>query len=415
MKKLKLLLYIWTLNKKLKKRAQYNLMNSIYFTEDHQLFIESLPDFLHKEVVPHIEKWEKTGQIERFIWKKFGDMGFFGLNYPEAYGGSNLDLFYLVIFLEELQKVKSSGFAAAMWAHAYLAMTHLNAEGDERIKQEYLATSIAGEKIGALCITEPFGGSDVAGMRTTAEKKGDKYIINGSKTFITNGVYADYYVVAAKTNPELGNKGISMFLIDANLKGVSATKLDKLGWRASDTAEIAFDNVEIPLENLMGEEGKGFPYIMQHFALERLIMAINAHARTEYAIDYTLEYMSQREAFGTSINKFQALRHTLVEHATEVEHCKVFNYAAVARLNAGEYVVKEATMAKLKSTKVADQAIYDCLQMLGGYGYMEEYPLARLFRDSRLGPIGGGTSEILKEILSKMIIDNKDYQPAVKK
>lgn len=390
-------------------------MNSIYFTEDHQLFRESFRDFLQKEVVPHIEKWEKTGQIERFIWEKFGEMGFFGVNYPEAYGGSNLDLFYTVIFLEELQKIKSSGFAAAMWAHAYLAMTHLNAEGDERIKQEYLAPSIAGKKIGALCITEPFGGSDVAGMRTTAEKKGDKYIINGSKTFITNGVYADYYVVAAKTNPELGNKGITMFLVDANLKGVSATKLDKLGWRASDTAEIAFDNVEIPLENLMGEEGKGFPYIMQHFALERLIMAINAHARAEYAIDYTLEYMSQREAFGTSINKFQALRHTLVEHATEVEHCKVFNYAAVARLNAGEYVVKEATMAKLKSTKVADQAIYDCLQMLGGYGYMEEYPLARLFRDSRLGPIGGGTSEILKEILSKMIIDNKDYQPAVKK
>ncbi|MBF6652212.1 acyl-CoA dehydrogenase [Flavobacterium columnare] len=389
-------------------------MNSIYFTEDHQLFRESFRDFLQKEVVPHIEKWEKEGTIERFIWKKFGDMGFFGLNYPEAYGGSNLDLFYTVIFLEELQKVKSSGFAAAMWAHAYLAMTHLNAEGDERIKQEYLAPSIAGNKIGALCITEPFGGSDVAGMRTTAERKGSKFVINGSKTFITNGVYADYYVVAAKTNPTLGNKGISIFLIDANTPGISATKLNKLGWKASDTAELAFDNVEIPLENLMGEEGKGFPYIMQHFALERLIMAINAHARAEYAIDYTLGYMSEREAFGKSINKFQALRHTMVEHTTEVEHCKVFNYAAVARLNKGEYVVKEATMAKLKSTKVADLAIYDCLQMLGGYGYMEEYPLARLLRDSRLGPIGGGTSEILKEILSKMIIDNKDYQPAVK-
>ncbi|MFK7001402.1 acyl-CoA dehydrogenase family protein [Flavobacterium oreochromis] len=390
-------------------------MDSIYFTEDHQLFRESFRDFLQKEVVPHIEKWEKEGAIERFIWKKFGEMGFFGLNYPEAYGGSNLDLFYTVIFLEELQKVKSSGFAAAMWAHAYLAMTHLNAEGDERIKQEYLAASISGDKIGALCITEPFGGSDVAGMRTTAEKKGDRFIINGSKTFITNGVYADYYVVAAKTNPTLGNKGISIFLVDAKTPGVSATKLDKLGWRASDTAELAFDNVEIPLENLMGEEGKGFPYIMQHFALERLIMAINAHARAEYAIDYTLEYMAQREAFGSPINKFQALRHTMVEHTTEVEHCKVFNYAAVARLNKGEYVVKEATMAKLKSTKVADLAIYDCLQMLGGYGYMEEYPLARLLRDSRLGPIGGGTSEILKEILSKMIIDNKDYKPAVKK
>lgn len=389
-------------------------MNSAYFTEEHELFRQSFRDFLHKEVVPHIEKWEKTGTIERFIWEKFGEMGFFGLNYPEAYGGINLDLFYTVIFLEELQKIKSSGFAAAMWAHAYLAMTHLNAEGDERIKQEYLAPSIAGKKIGALCITEPFGGSDVAGMRSNAVRNGDKFVINGSKTFITNGVYADYYVVAAKTNPELGNKGISIFLVDSKTPGISATKLDKLGWRASDTAEIAFDNVEIPLENLMGDEGKGFPYIMQHFALERLIMAINAHARAEYAIGYTLEYISQREAFGSTINKFQALRHTMVEHATEVEHCKIFNYAAVARLNKGEYVVKEATMAKLKSTKVADLAIYDCLQMLGGYGYMEEYPLARLLRDSRLGPIGGGTSEILKEILSKMIIDNKDYKPAVK-
>ncbi|HWR94447.1 MAG TPA: acyl-CoA dehydrogenase family protein [Flavobacterium sp.] len=388
-------------------------MNSTYFTTDHQLFRESLRDFLQKEVVPHIEKWEKTGTIERFIWKKFGEMGFFGIRYAEVYGGLNLDLFYTVIFLEELQKIKSSGFAAAMWAHSYLAMTHLNAEGDERIKQEYLAPSISGDKIGALCVTEPFGGSDVAGMRTTATIKGDKYIINGSKTFITNGIYADYYVVAAKTNPALGNKGISIFLVDAKAKGISATKLDKLGWRASDTAEIAFDNVEIPIENLMGEEGKGFSYIMQHFAFERLIMAVNAHARAEYAIDYTIEYMSQREAFGRTIDKFQALRHTLVEHATDVEHCKIFNYAAVARLDKGEYVVKEATMAKLKSTKVADETIYSCLQMLGGYGYMEEYPLARLFRDSRLGPIGGGTSEILKEILSKMIIDKQNYKPAV--
>lgn len=389
-------------------------MSSIYFTEEHDLFRTSFQDFLQKEVVPHIEKWEKTGTIERFIWKKMGGMGFFGLNYPEAYGGLNLDLFYTVIFLEELQKIKSSGFAAAMWAHAYLAMTHLHAEGSEQIKQDYLAPSISGDKIGALCISEPFGGSDVAGMKTSAVLQGDSYIINGSKTFITNGVYADYYIVAAKTNPELGNKGISIFLVDTNLKGISATKLDKLGWRASDTAEIAFDNVLIPASNLMGEAGKGFPYIMQHFALERLIMAVNAHARAEYAIDYTIDYMSQREAFGVKINSFQALRHTMVDHATEVEHCKVFNYAAVARLNNGEYVVKEATMAKLKSTKVADEAIYSCMQMLGGYGYMEEYPMARLLRDSRLGPIGGGTSEILREILSKMIIDKQNYQAAVK-
>jgi alkylation response protein AidB-like acyl-CoA dehydrogenase len=385
----------------------------MYFTEEHQLFRASFRDFLHKEVVPYIEQWEKTGTIDRFIWKKFGEMGFFGINYPTQYGGSNLDLFYTVIFLEELQKIKSSGFAAAMWAHVYLAMTHLSAEGSEAIKNEYLTASISGDKIGALCITEPFGGSDVAGMRTTAVKSGDKYIINGSKTFITNGVYADYYIVAAKTQPELGNKGISIFLVDTTIPGISATKLDKLGWRASDTAEIAFDNVEVSEENLMGEPNKGFPYIMQHFASERLIMAINAHARAEYAIDYTIEYMEQRQAFGTTLNKFQALRHTLVEHATEIEHCKIFNYAAISRLDKGEYVVKEATMAKLKSTKVADEAIYSCLQMLGGYGYMEEYPLARLFRDSRLGPIGGGTSEIMKEILSKMILDKQNYKPAV--
>lgn len=387
-------------------------MNSMYFTEEHNLFRKSLQDFLQKEVVPHIEKWEQTGTIDRFIWKKFGDMGYFGINYPEAYGGLNLDLFYTVILLEELQKVNSGGFAAAIWAHVYLAMTHLNAEGDEAIKNNYLTASINGDKIGCLCITEPFGGSDVAGMRTTAVKSGDHYIINGSKTFITNGIYSDYLIVAAKTRPELGNKGISIFLIDRDAQGVSATKLDKLGWRASDTGEIAFDDVKIPLSNLMGEEEKGFQYIMQHFSLERLIMGINAHARAEFALEYALQYMSERHAFGKSINKFQALRHSIADLSTEVEVCKEFNYSVAYRLNKGQYVVKEATMSKLKSTKMADEVIYQCLQFLGGYGYMENYPMARLLRDSRLGPIGGGTSEILREILAKIIIDKKEYKPA---
>ena len=181
-------------------------MDKRYFTEEHQLFRESLQEFLKKEVVPHIDKWEKTGTVERFIWKKFGDMGYFGLATPEEYGGLNLDLFYTVIFLEEMQKINSSGFAANMWAHAYLAMTHLNKEGDHDIKKKYLEPNALGDKIGCLCITEPFGGSDVAGMRTTAVKKGDTYVINGSKTFITNGIYSDYLVVAAKTSPELGGK-----------------------------------------------------------------------------------------------------------------------------------------------------------------------------------------------------------------
>ncbi len=387
-------------------------MTGMYFNEEHQLFRESLKDFLQKEVVPHIDKWEKTGQIERFIWKKFGDMGFFGISYPTKYGGMDLDIFYMVILLEELQCVNSGGFAAAIWAHTYLAMTHLKAEGSEDIKQKYLSASIAGDMIGCLCITEPFGGSDVAAMRTTAVKKGDNYVINGSKTFITNGVYSDYLIIAAKTNPELGNKGISIFLVDRDTPGVSATKLDKLGWRASDTGEIAFDNVTIPASNLMGEENKGFAYIMQHFASERLIMGINAHARAEFALEYTLDYMSQRTAFGKTIDRFQALRHKLADHYADMEICKTFNYAVAFRLDKGDYVVKEATMSKLKSTKMSDEVIYDCLQFLGGYGYMEEYPLARLLRDSRLGPIGGGTSEILREIIAKMIIDGKDYKPA---
>ena len=387
-------------------------MNSMYFTEEHRAFRQSFRDFLQKEVVPHIDKWEKEGEVERFIWQKFGEMGYFGLNAPEEYGGLNLDIFYTVIFLEELQKVNSGGFAAAMWAHTYLAMTHLAKEGDDRIKKEYLTPSIHGEKIGCLCITEPFGGSDVAGMRTTAIKNGDSYVINGSKTFITNGVYSDYLVVAAKTDITLRNKGMSIFIIDRDTVGVSATKLDKLGWKASDTAEIAFDNVVIPAANLMGEEGKGFSYIMSHFALERLVMGINAHARAEHALEYAIQYMSERQAFGQTLNKFQALRHKVADMASEVEMCKEFSYSIAKRLNEGQYIVKEASMSKLLSTKIADTVINECLQLLGGYGYMEDYPMARMLRDSRLGSIGGGTSEIMREIISKIVIDKKEYKPA---
>ncbi|MEN8702763.1 MAG: acyl-CoA dehydrogenase family protein [Polaribacter sp.] len=387
-------------------------MSSMYFTEEHNAFRASFKDFLQKEVVPYIDKWEKTGTIERFIWKKFGEMGYFGLSTPEEYGGLDLDLFYTIIFLEEMQKINSGGFAAAIWAHEYLAMTHLNKEGNHEQKLKYLVPSLEGDMIGCLCITEPFGGSDVAGMRSIAVKQGDKYILNGSKTFITNGVYSDYLIVAAKTNPEDKYNGISIFIVDRSTKGISSTKLDKLGWRASDTAEIAFDNVEIPAENLLGEEGKGFPYIMQHFALERLLMGVNAHARAEYATEYAIDYMKEREAFGKSISKFQALRHKIAEMSSKVDMCKEYNYSITKRLDMGTYVVKEASMSKLLSTKIADEVIYDALQLLGGYGYMEEYPMARLLRDSRLGPIGGGTSEILKEIIAKMVIDKKEYKPA---
>ncbi len=386
-------------------------MRSMYFTEEHEAFRQSFKIFLQKEVIPNVDKWEKEGFIDKEVFKKFGEMGYLGLNYPEEFGGLNLDLFYTVVFLEELQKVNSGGFAAAIWAHTYLAMTHLNAEGSPKIKENYLIPSITGEKVGCLCISEPFGGSDVAGMRTTATKKGDTYILNGSKTFITNGIYSDYLVVAAKTNPSLGNKGMSIFVVDRESVGLSSTQLVKLGWKASDTAEIAFDNVVVPANHLLGEENKGFSYIMQHFALERIVMGVNAHARAEYALEYAIQYMSERTAFGKTIDKFQALRHKVADMASEVEMCKEFNYSIINRLDKSQYVVKEASMSKLMSTKIADEVIYSCLQMLGGYGYMEDYPMARLLRDSRLGPIGGGTSEILREIIAKIIIDKKEYKP----
>ena len=388
-------------------------MNQLYLTAEHNLFREGLRDFLQKEVKPHVDRWEEKGQIDRDIWKKFGEMGYFGINYPEKYGGLELDLFYTLIFLEELQRVHSGGFAAAMWAHTYLAMTHLNEEGDEFIKEKYLVPSITGDKIGCLGISEPFGGSDVAGIRTTARRDGDDWLINGSKTFITNGVYADYMVIAAKTDPDSGGRGISIFVTDSSTDGITTSKLDKLGWRASDTAEIAFDNVRIPSNQLIGAENAGFGYIMQHFSLERLIMGINAHARAEYAMEYASQYMSERSAFGKKLNEFQALRHRFSQLYAEVDMIKSYNYQVIKRLNDGEYVVKEATISKLLSTQIADKVIYECLQFLGGYGYMEEYPLARMFRDSRLGPIGGGTSEILKEILSKILIDKKQYEKKI--
>lgn len=380
-----------------------------YFDEEHDLFREGLKAFLAKEVVPHVDEWERTGTIDRSIWKKMGEMGYLGINYPEQYGGLDLGLKYMIILCEELQKVNSGGFAAAVWAHAYLAMTHLNSEGSEEIKDTYLRDSIDGTKVGCLCITEPFGGSDVAAIRTTAIRERDEIVINGSKTFITNGVYSDYLIVVARSSTT-DDRAMGIYLVDRDTPGVSANKLDKLGWRASDTGEIAFDNVRIPASRLMGQEGSGFYYVMQHFALERLIMGINAHARAEYAIEYTLQYMSERHAFGQSIDRFQALRHRIADMITEVQVVKTFNYDTAVRLDLGEYVVKEATMSKLKGTKVADDVIYDCLQMLGGYGYMEEYPLARMLRDSRLGPIGGGTSEILREIIAKIVVDKKDYK-----
>jgi acyl-CoA dehydrogenase len=380
-----------------------------YFTEEHNQFRQSLRDFLQKEVVPFVDEWEEVGNPPRSIWKKFGDMGYFGLRFPEKYGGLKLDFFYDVILLEELSKINSAGTSAAIGAHTYLSLAHLNNEGSEEQKQKYLVPGIAGEIFGCLAISEPGGGSDVASMRTTAVKDGDDWIINGSKTFITNGVLSDYLIISAKTEPELKQAGISMFVVDRNTVGLSATKLDKLGWRASDTAEMAFADMRVPADALLGEENQGFYYIMQQFALERLIMAIGGVAGSEYALQYGLDYMREREAFGRPLTKFQELRHRIAQLAAEIEQQKQFVYYLCDRFTKGEYIVKEAAMAKLLATQLSDKVTFEVVQFLGGYGYMEDYQASRMWRDSRLGQIGGGTSEIMKEIIAKMAIDEVKY------
>ena len=381
-----------------------------YFTEDHDLYRQTFRDFLEKEVKPHIDEWEKAGELPRSIYKKFGEMGFFGMTHEEKYGGSAGDMWYNVIFDEELARMNSGGFSASIGAHPMLALTHLNHEGTEEQKQRYLVPGIKGEKVGCLAITEPFGGSDVQAIRTTAVKDGDDYILNGSKTFITNGVLSDFLIIVVKTAPELKAKGISLFIVDRESDGLSATALDKLGWRASDTGEIAMDNVRVPASNLLGHENHGFFYIMQHFVSERLAMANGGVATSAYAMEVTLKYMNEREAFGRKINKFQVLRHHIAQMASEIEMNRQFCYSLYDRYQNGDYLVKEASMAKLVCTQMADRVVTQCLQMFGGYGFMEEYPMARMFRDTRLGQIGGGTSEILCEIISKIMIDKEGYQ-----
>ncbi len=380
-----------------------------YFTPDHDTFRQSFRDFLQKEVVPNVAQWEADGELPRSIWKKFGDMDYFGIAYPEAFGGLGLDFFYSVIFMEELARIDSAGTGAALGAHAYLALSHMDNEGTLAQKEHYLAKGIAGELFGCLAISEPGGGSDVAAMLTTAKRDGDHYVINGSKTFITNGVLSDFLVVAAKTDPSAKAAGISMFVIDRNTPGISATRLDKLGWRSSDTGEIAFDDVRVPVSALMGQEGMGFYYIMQKFALERIAMAVGAFAAAEHALEQTLNYMREREAFGRTLNRFQVLRHRIAQLTSEVEMQKQFIYHICHRHAKGEYVVKEAAMAKLLSTQLSDKVATECLQMFGGYGFMEDYPMARFYRDTRLGQIGGGTSEIMCEIIAKMVIDDVKY------
>lgn len=379
-------------------------MRSLYFNAEHELFRTSLREFMSKEVLPHLNEWEEQRQIPRDIWTKMGEQGYLGLNQSEEYGGMNADFFYSVIFLEELGRTGSGGFAAAVGVHEYVSISHIEKVGSELLKQKYLVPAIKGQKIGALAISEPGAGSNVAGVTTTAKRDGDHYIINGAKTFITNGVYSDFIVVACQTDA-----GLSLIVVDGDSAGLTRTKLRKIGWHCSDTAELAFADVRVPVENLIGEEGMAFYYIMQCFQLERLIMGVMAVAGSEYVLEITQKYMQEREAFGRPIAKYQALRHTYANLATEVAAARQFTLHTAWLHAEGEFAVKECSMVKLHTTELANKVVDACLQFFGGYGYMEDFPIARAYRDSRVGTIAGGTSEIMREIIAKMVVDGVSY------
>ena len=307
------------------------------------LLRNTLQDFFKAEVIPYLNEWEAQGKTDRSVLRKMGEMGFLGLEVDEAYGGMGLDYMYTTVLCEELGRTGSLGFQTVVAGHSYLAMNYLIHAGSPFIKEKYLVPSVTGELIGSLSMTEPFAGSDLKAMRTTAQLEGDAYIVNGSKTFISNGYYGDYTVAAVNTEA-----GLSMLVIDLDAEGVTRTKLDKVGLRCSDTAEIAFDNVKVPKENLLGEEGKGFYYMMESLQVERLTGVQGGIGLMEYVLNITLQYISERSAFGKPINKFQVLRHQIAEIATEIEAYKAFTHQTSYRLAKGENVVKECSMLKLR-------------------------------------------------------------------
>ena len=381
-----------------------------YFSEEHEMFRKSLRDFLKREVKPNLNKWEKDEKIPKEIWKKMGKMGFLGLSYPEKYGGGNLDFFFEVVLNEEMGRLNSGGFTVTQQAVQYMSGPYILKYGSDLLKSKYLPGIISGNLMSCIGITEPNTGSDVQNIQTNAIKKGDNYIVNGSKTFITNGVYGDFIVTVVKTDPTARSKGISLLVIDLDSPGITKTKIDKLGWRSSDTAELSFDNVVVPSENLVGEEGKGFYYLMNGLQLERLCFMPSSIATMEFAISESLSYMNERKAFGKSINKLQVLRHRIAQLSSEIEALKVFSYYCCNLFDKNIYDVKLCSMGKLLCTELHEKVSTQCLQFFGGNGYTEDYPMARMYRDCRVGTIGGGTSEIMRDIIAKIVIDGKDYE-----
>ena len=373
------------------------------FTEEHEELRETVARFVAKEIAPHVDEWEEAREFPRELYTRCAELGFLGLKFPEELGGQGGTHLHAGVWVEELARSGGSGgVAAGLNAHASIAMPPIFKFGTEGQKQRWLPAGIAGEKIGALGITEPGAGSDVASLSTTAGRHGDTYIVNGAKTFITNGVRADFLVCACKTSEEGGHGGISFLVLEREMPGYEVSrKLEKLGWHSSDTGEISFTDVEVPAENLLGEENGGFKLIMANFAWERLLMAIGAVGAMQRLIEVSVAYALEREAFGRPIGRFQAIRHQVAEMATKAEASRALTYNALRLFHEGQDCIQEVSMAKLVTQRAVLEIADQALQIHGGYGYMREYGIERAVRDARLGPIGGGTDEIMKEIVGK--------------
>jgi citronellyl-CoA dehydrogenase len=373
------------------------------FTEEHNAFRQSLRRFIEKEINPYVDKWEAEETFPAHeVFKKMGDLGFLGVSYPEEYGGLGLDYWYNIVMAEELANINCGGIPMAITVQTDMATPALNMFGSHELKQKYLAPAIRGEAVCSIAVTEPGSGSDVASIKTRAESDGDDYVINGSKLYITNGTQADWVCLLARTEPGTGFRGMSLIIVPTNTPGFTVSrKLKKMGNHSSDTAELAFDNVRVPKSNRIGEEGMGFMLQMIQFQKERLIASACAVGGVEKCIRMTIDYCRQRQAFGRPLIENQWIYFKLSELIAENEFLRQMCYHCTRKLIAGEDFTREASMAKLKAGRLVRETADWCLQFHGGMGYMEEYPMSRYFRDSRLLSIGGGADEVMLGIIAK--------------
>ncbi|MFT4417061.1 acyl-CoA dehydrogenase family protein [Fredinandcohnia humi] len=375
-------------------------MTARYLQDEHHIFRDAFRKFLEKEAYPFFYDWEKDGIIPRSFWTKMGENGFLCPWVDEKYGGLHADFGYSVVINEELEKVGASMVGIGL--HNDIVVPYLNEYGTEEQKKKWLPKCISGEMITAIAMTEPGAGSDLAGIKTTAFKDGDHYIVNGQKTFITNGIHADLVVVVCKTDPKERHKGISLLVVERETHGFTrGRKLEKIGLHSQDTAELIFEDAKVPAENLLGLEGKGFYYLMQQLQQERLMVAISAQTAAEVMLKQTIKYVKEREAFGQSISKFQTVQFRLAEMATEIEIGRTFLDDLIEQHIAGKDVVTKVSMAKWWLTDLAKKVASECMQLHGGYGYMEEYEIARRYRDTPVSAIYAGTNEIMKTIIVK--------------